>query len=165
MQKNLPVLTSDLKGGQLHESIRSREDLMSFRNRIALLLALSTLLLLVACGSNGNVNPTPPPSGSFSNADLSGTYVFSVNGIDSNGATYAIVGTFIANGKGGNNSITGGTIDINDAEFQFLTPTPVAPISILPSIPTATTASTSTAGDKPHSAPTHPSAISPSTSS
>lgn len=131
-QKNLPVLTSDLKGGQLHESIRSREDLMSFRNRIALLLALSTLLLLVACGSNGNVNPTPPPSGSFSNADLSGTYVFSVNGTDSNGATYAIVGTFIANGKGGNNSITGGTIDINDAEFQFLTPTPVAPISNSP---------------------------------
>jgi hypothetical protein len=86
---------------------------MSVRNGIVLLLVLSTVSFLAGCGGNGNPTPIPPPSGSFTVADLSGPYVFSVSGIDFNGAAVAIVGAFIANGKGG---ITGGTIDINDAE-------------------------------------------------
>jgi hypothetical protein len=93
---------------------------MSARNAIVLFLALSTLLFLAGCGGNGTspANPTPPPSGAFSNSSLSGTYVFSVSGVDFNGAPYAILGTFIANGSGGNGKggITGGTIDVVDAE-------------------------------------------------
>ncbi len=94
---------------------------MSPRNAIVLLLALSTLLFLAACGGNGNApaTPTPPPTGAFSNSSLNGTYVFSVSGTDFAGAPYAILGTFVANGSGGSGKggITGGTVDIVDAEF------------------------------------------------
>jgi hypothetical protein len=93
---------------------------MSVRNGFVLLLALSALLFLAACGSNGNSVsiPVAPPSGNFSNSNLNGTYVFSVLGSDFNGAPYAIVGTINADGSGGNGrgTITGGTIDINDSE-------------------------------------------------
>ncbi|MFY9908738.1 MAG: hypothetical protein WCF22_13970 [Candidatus Sulfotelmatobacter sp.] len=89
---------------------------MSVRKGFVLLVALSALAFLIACGGNGPapVNPTPPPTGGFSNANLNGTYVFSISGTDVNGASLAIAGTLIANGSG---TITGGTIDINDAEF------------------------------------------------
>jgi hypothetical protein len=90
---------------------------MSVRNGIVLLLALSTLLFLAACGGNGASVATPvaPPSGAFSNSNLNGTYVFSISGLDSGGVPYAIAGTLTANGSGGNGkgSITG-TFDIND---------------------------------------------------
>jgi hypothetical protein len=87
---------------------------MSPRNAIVLLLALSTLFFLAACGNgNGVAPPVAPPSGSFSNSSLNGTYVSSVSGTDeANGAPYAMVGTLTANGSGG---ITGGAVDINDA--------------------------------------------------
>jgi hypothetical protein len=92
---------------------------MSARKGIVLLLALSTFLFLAACGGNGSspANPTPPPSGTFSNSNLSGTYVFSVSGVDVAGDPYAILGTFIANGSGGTGKggITGGKVDIVDA--------------------------------------------------
>ena len=86
---------------------------MSLRNRIILPLALLSLAALAACGGSGNntINPTPPPSGGFSSSNLNGTYVFSVGGIDSQGAPYALLGTFTANGQGG---ITGGAVDVND---------------------------------------------------
>ena len=92
---------------------------MSVRNGFVLLLALSALLFLAACGGSGNsiAHPVAPPSGNFSNSNLNGTYVFSISGTDAaNGAPYAMVGTFTANGAGGNNKggITGGTLDIND---------------------------------------------------
>ncbi|HTU35044.1 MAG TPA: hypothetical protein VMF66_14680 [Candidatus Acidoferrum sp.] len=94
---------------------------MSLRNCLGLSLALSALALLAACGNSGSgtVNPVPPPSGSFSNSNLNGTYVFSVSGIDLNGAPYALLGTFTANGQGG---ITAGTIDINDADLSAPVP-------------------------------------------
>jgi hypothetical protein len=100
---------------------------MSVRNGLVLLLALSTLLFLGACGSsNGVAAPVAPPSGSFSNSSLNGTYVFSVSGTDeANGAPYAMVGTLTANGSGG---ITGGAIDINDAS-AFTAPAPDQSIS------------------------------------
>jgi len=105
---------------------------MSFRNRLVLLIAIivPALALLVGCGGNGNgaTNPVAPPSGSFSKSSLNGTYVFSVSGADTSGAPYAIVGTFTANGGGG---ITGGTLDINDAQFPSLSP-PIAPIANAP---------------------------------
>lgn len=80
---------------------------------------------LTGCGSNGSgiTNPVAPPSGSFSNSNLNGTYVFSVSGEDFNGAPYALVGTFAANGSGG---ISGGAYDMNDAEFSTNSISPVA---------------------------------------
>jgi len=81
---------------------------MSVRNGIILLVALSTLSLLVGCGSS-SPKAVPPPSGGFSNSDLSGTYVFSSSGLDVNAGFSAIAGAFVANGSG---SITGGSIDI-----------------------------------------------------
>lgn len=102
---------------------------MSVRNAFALLIALSALTFLVACGGGGGTitKPVPPPSGGFSNSNLNGTYVFSVSGTDANGAPYAIVGTFTANGSGG---ITGGTLDINDADTTRFTTGPIAGTSI-----------------------------------
>lgn len=92
---------------------------MSVRNVFVSLLAISGLLFLGGCGSNGSgpASPVAPPSGAFSNSNLNGTYVFSISGVDSSGAPYAMVGTFTANGSGGNGkgSITGGTFDLNDA--------------------------------------------------
>jgi hypothetical protein len=91
---------------------------MSPRNPFVLLLALSTFSLLVGCGNSGNPTAVPPPSGSFSNSNLSGTYVFSISGTDTNGDGYAIVGTMTADGST-SGKITGGTVDIVD---EALTP-------------------------------------------
>jgi hypothetical protein len=87
---------------------------MSVRYGIVLLFAVSTLSLLVGCGNSGNATAVPPPSGKFGNSNLTGSYVFSVSGTDTNGAGYAMVGTIIANGSG---KITGGAVDIVDEEF------------------------------------------------
>lgn len=86
-----------------------------------LICAISGLALLASCGGSGVsiAPPVPPPSGQFSNSNLSGTYVFSVSGISGDGAPYSALGTFTANGSGGNGigGITGGTIDLNDADL------------------------------------------------
>src|ERR1700685_4636997 len=91
---------------------------MSVRNGVALFVALSTLALLVGCGSS---SPTPvaPPSGAFSNSNLSGTYVFSSSGVDANGDFLAMTGTLLANGSG---SISGGTVDVIEQEINLLSP-------------------------------------------
>jgi hypothetical protein len=95
---------------------------MSARSRLVLPVIFSTLVILAGCGGNGLsiAKPVAPPSGKFSNSNLSGTYVFSVSGIDASGAPYSVVGSFTANGSGGNGSggITGGTIDMNDAALS-----------------------------------------------
>ncbi len=52
---------------------------MSVRNALVLLLALSTLSLLVGCGS-GTAHTSPPPSGGFSDTSLNGTYSFLSSG-------------------------------------------------------------------------------------
>ncbi|MGA7929666.1 MAG: hypothetical protein WCA20_27195 [Candidatus Sulfotelmatobacter sp.] len=93
---------------------------MSVRNEIALFIALSTLTLLVGCGSS---SPTPvaPPSGAFSNSNLNGTYVFSSSGVDANGDLLAMTGTVKANGSGG---ITSGTVDLIGQEI-----TPSSPVA------------------------------------
>ncbi|MGA7754247.1 MAG: hypothetical protein WCB05_15545 [Candidatus Sulfotelmatobacter sp.] len=101
---------------------------MSLRNRIilsmALPIALSALAVLAGCGNASSIiNPTPPPSGSFSASNLNGTYVVSVSGVDGNGAPYAVAGTITANGTGG---ITSGAIDMNDVEFTA----PVANLAV-----------------------------------
>jgi hypothetical protein len=94
---------------------------MSLRNRLFLPVIVSALGILAGCGGSNNsaTNPTPPPSGNFSNSDLNGTYVFSASGTDQlNGTPYAIVGTLNANGNGG---ITGGAIDMIDTAFSPVT--------------------------------------------
>jgi hypothetical protein len=82
---------------------------MSVRKGISLLVALSALSLLVACGGSSSVKVVPPPSGGFTNSNFSGTYVFSSTGSDVNGGFLAIAGAMVANGSG---SITGGTMDL-----------------------------------------------------
>lgn len=92
---------------------------MSVRNGIALLLALSTLTFLIACGGSSAPKVVAPPSGAFSNSKLNGTYVFSVSGTDLSGFPLAVAGTFNANGAG---SITGGAVDMNDGGFSSPAP-------------------------------------------
>lgn len=94
---------------------------MSARKAFVLLVSLSAIAFLAACGGSGPApaNATPPPSGTFSNASLNGTYVFSVSGTDASGASIAIAGTLTANGSG---TITAGALDMNDVEFTAATP-------------------------------------------
>jgi hypothetical protein len=87
---------------------------MSLANRVTLPLALFSLVLLAACGTNNNVSTN---NNGYTNTDFSGTYVFSFFGTDANGETesfFAIAGTVTADGNG---NITGGTVDINDANL------------------------------------------------
>lgn len=87
---------------------------MSVRNGFVLLLALSALTFLVACGSSSpKVNP--PPSGGFSDSDLNGTYVFSTTGEDSASEFLTMAGTLTANGSG---SISAGTVDVVGLEVS-----------------------------------------------
>jgi hypothetical protein len=82
-------------------------------NRVVLsVVAVLSLGFLIACGSSSHT--TPPPTGAFSNANLSGTYVFSIVGTESAGGDFlSITGAFSANGSG---SISGGAIDFNDSD-------------------------------------------------
>jgi hypothetical protein len=82
-------------------------------NGFVLLMTIIVAIALTGCGSSGN-QPVPPPSGSFSNSNLNGTYLMSFSGYDvSNGygSFFSVLGSITANGSGG---ITGGTIDIDD---------------------------------------------------
>ena len=84
---------------------------MSPCRRVVLsVIALLSLALLAACGS-GRTPVVPPPGGGFANANLNGTYVFSIAGQDTSGSFIAIAGTFTANGQGG---ITAGVLSLND---------------------------------------------------
>ena len=117
MQLNSPVLTSNHKvPSSTIDSLPGRQ-FMSVRNALVLFLALSTMSLLVGCGSSSN-SATPPPTGGFSTSSLSGTYVFSFSGIDFTpvgGApaqsNFAAAGILVA--SGGNFS-SGSLIDLND---------------------------------------------------
>jgi hypothetical protein len=87
---------------------------MSVRQGFSLLIAVSALALLAACGGSSSPTAVAPPSGGFSASNFKGTYVLSIAGTDANATTssfFAIVGTITADGGG---NITGGTVDIND---------------------------------------------------
>ncbi len=92
------------------------------RKILLTLTSLIALAALTACGggsSTTTIVPTPPSSGNnagFTTASLSGTYVFSTAGASS--ASFAVVGSFVADGAG---KITSGTRDsVNDAGGQAL---------------------------------------------
>jgi hypothetical protein len=71
--------------------------------------ALISLAGTVGCGSsNGGGIVIPSPSGNFSNASLSGSYVYEVHGFDTAGNPYRQIGVFTADGNG---HITGGSDD------------------------------------------------------
>ena len=82
---------------------------MLFRKTIASISSLLLLGFLAGCGSSSN-SAVAPPSGGFTNSNLSGTYVFSTAGSDaSTGEPLMIMGAFTANGSG---SISAGNVDV-----------------------------------------------------
>ncbi len=85
------------------------------------LAAISSIILMAACGSGGP--PAIPNPVGFTNSSLNGTYVFSSSGSDANGNALAMAGTFAANGSGG---ITGGMMDVVDIALD-VTPGPPNP--------------------------------------
>jgi len=82
---------------------------------LALVLAAVAALFAAACSSNSAPSVPPPATGGFSNADLNGTYAFSMSGTDGGanfGAFIARVGSFTADGHG---NITAALEDVTDA--------------------------------------------------
>ena len=82
---------------------------------LAAVLAAVAALLAAACSSNSAPSVPPPVTGGFSNADLKGTYAFSMSGTDAGasfGAFIARVGSFTADGNG---NITAALEDVTDA--------------------------------------------------
>jgi hypothetical protein len=82
-------------------------EIMSVRNGFVLLLALSALLFLAACGSSTPAAQAPP-TGGFTASDFNGNYTFSTAGYDANGFFLTMAGTLVANGTLG----ISGTVDI-----------------------------------------------------
>jgi len=78
-------------------------------------LAAVAALFAAACSSNNAPSAPPPVTGGFTNADLNGTYAFSMSGTDAGanfGAFIARVGSFTADGNG---HITAALEDVTDA--------------------------------------------------
>jgi len=78
-------------------------------------LAAVAALFAAACSSNNAPSVPPPVTGGFTNADLNGTYAFSMSGTDAGanfGAFIARVGSFTADGNG---HITAALEDVTDA--------------------------------------------------
>jgi hypothetical protein len=83
---------------------------------------LAALAVLMACSSTNKA--APPPTGGFSNTNLSGTYVFSTAGLDSDldqPGFLTMVGTFTACGCAGG-TISSGVVDVSDPNFTAPVP-------------------------------------------
>jgi hypothetical protein len=80
------------------------------------LAAVSSIVLITGCGSGSGI--ATPNSNGYSDSSLSsGTYVLSISGTDFTATTesfFAITGAISVDGNG---NITGGTVDINDANL------------------------------------------------
>jgi hypothetical protein len=95
---------------------------MSARNLAAVVLLSSALLFVVGCGSgSGAPRLALPPTGSFTNASLSGTYAFSITGSNQNGPL-AVAGILQADGNG---NITSGVEDLNNSLAGVFTNVPI----------------------------------------
>ena len=94
---------------------------MSLRNRSVLMSVLAALAVLMGCSSTNKA--TPPPTGGFSDTDLSGTYVFSTSGADTGGDFLTMLGTFTACGCSAG-TISAGSVVMNDPAFVFTAPVP-----------------------------------------
>ena len=82
---------------------------------LAVVLAAVAALFAAGCSSSSAPSTPPPVTGGFSNADLSGTYAFSMSGSDGGvnfGAFIARVGSFTADGHG---NVTAALEDVTDA--------------------------------------------------
>jgi len=80
---------------------------------IAPLLSIFALFVLAGCGSSSD-QPTSPPGGSFTNSNLSGTYVVSFSGYDTSngyGSYFSVLGSVTSDGSG---HFTNGALDIDD---------------------------------------------------
>jgi hypothetical protein len=82
---------------------------------------LATLAVLMGC--SGTNKATPPPTGGFSDTNLSGTYVFSTSGADVDGDFLTMVGTFTACGCVGG-TISAGSVVMNDPALGLVAPVP-----------------------------------------
>jgi hypothetical protein len=82
---------------------------LKLRASLSLVAVLFFLIVMAGCGSGNQITP-PAPEG-FTNANLNGTFSFSVTGTDAaTNSFFSIAGSLQANGSG---QITGGTVDIN----------------------------------------------------
>ncbi len=92
---------------------------MSVRNTLVLSLALSTMSLLVGCGSSGP-KAVAPPTGGFTTSSLSGTYVFSFSGTDVSAANLQLAPTYfsVVGALTASNGALTGTIDVVDPELE-----------------------------------------------
>ncbi len=81
--------------------------------RLLWLPTLAFSLALAACsGGGGSSGKVPPPTSGFTLASLKGNYAFSMSGMDpNNGAYFARIGSFVADGAG---NITSGLEDMVD---------------------------------------------------
>lgn len=81
--------------------------------RLLWLPTLAFSLALAACSGGGSSSSTtPPPTSGFTLSSLKGTYAFSMSGMDpNNGAYFARIGSFVADGAG---NISSGVEDVVD---------------------------------------------------
>src|SRR5277367_2593317 len=96
---------------------------MSLNNRVVALVMLSAFTALTGCGgSSGSqttvITPPPPPPPVVVPSSLSGTYVVSFSGTETNSKAgtwtpFAVLGTLTADGKGN----LAGVIDLNDLDL------------------------------------------------
>lgn len=88
------------------------------------LAAITSIFLITSCGNgNGGIVPINPVG--FSDSSLTGIYVFSTTGVDSDeGAPLSLAGAFQANGTGGIEA--GGTMDVVGEEFGIGTSQSIA---------------------------------------
>ncbi len=79
---------------------------------LTLALTLCVGMFAAACGGgSSSTTTTTPTNAGFSNANLSGLFVYEMSGEGQSGELIARVGSFMANGSGG---ITAGVEDLND---------------------------------------------------